>query len=154
MPQSIPSNWLSFKRESCISENTGEFSLRDRAALTKRIHCTSQHGALVNRFPVMMTLIGWREFPTIFWSALTKCSIYQTIFMITCFNGKVEGNQLIQIQPSNLTTFMIMIVLEQRVFVWTVWCRSTVLTCHLDRKVWWLKTPIIWLILCKPDVAD
>ena len=46
-----------------ISENTGKFLLCDLAALTNRIYCTSQHGTLVNRFPVMMMLIGWREFP-------------------------------------------------------------------------------------------
>ena len=51
-----------------ISENTGKFSLRDLAALTNRSYCISQHGALVNRFPVMMTPIGWSKFPTIVWS--------------------------------------------------------------------------------------
>ena len=50
-----------------ISENTGKFVLRDLATLTNSTYCTSQHGALVNRFPVMMTPFGWREFPTIFW---------------------------------------------------------------------------------------
>ena len=40
--------------------------LRDLTALTNRIYCNSQRGALVNRFPVKKTPIGWREFPTIF----------------------------------------------------------------------------------------
>ena len=51
-----------------VSENTRKFLLRDLAALTNSIYCNSQHGALMNRFPVKMTPIGWREFPTIFWS--------------------------------------------------------------------------------------
>ena len=50
------------------SENTGKFLVRNLAALTNSIYCNSQHGALMNRFPVMITPIGWREFPTIFWS--------------------------------------------------------------------------------------
>ena len=50
------------------SENTGKFSLCNLAALTNSIYCNSQHGALMNRFSVMMAPIGWREFPTIFWS--------------------------------------------------------------------------------------
>ena len=50
------------------SENTGEFLLRDLAKLTNSIYCYSQHGGLMNRFPVMITPISWREFPTIFWS--------------------------------------------------------------------------------------
>ena len=49
-----------------ISENAGKFLLRNLAALTNSIYCTSQHGALMNRFTVMMTPIGWREFRTIF----------------------------------------------------------------------------------------
>ena len=49
-----------------ISENTGKFLLRDLAALTNSIYCNSQCGPLMNRFPVMMTPIGWRKFPTIF----------------------------------------------------------------------------------------
>ena len=52
------------------SENTGKFLLRDLAAVTKNIYCHSQHGALMNRFPVMTTAIGWRELPTVFWSDL------------------------------------------------------------------------------------
>ena len=48
------------------SENTGKFLLRDLAALTNSIYCKSQHGALMNRFPVMITPIGWKEFPTTF----------------------------------------------------------------------------------------
>ena len=47
------------------SGDTGKFMLRNLAALTNIIHCNPQHGALLNRFPVMMTPIGWREFPTI-----------------------------------------------------------------------------------------
>ena len=54
------------------SENTGKFLLLNLAALTNRIYCNSQHGALMNRFPVEMTPIGWREFPTIFWSDFQK----------------------------------------------------------------------------------
>ena len=56
------------KRPDGISENTGKFLLSDLAALTNSIYFNSQHGALLNRFPVRMTPIGWREFPTIFWS--------------------------------------------------------------------------------------
>ena len=48
----IDSNMLS------ISENTGKFLLRDLGALTNSIYCNSQRGALMNRFPVMMTPIG------------------------------------------------------------------------------------------------
>ena len=59
----IYGNHLLFK---CRSENTWKFLLRDLAALTNSICCNYQHGALINRFPVIMTLIGWREFPTIF----------------------------------------------------------------------------------------
>ena len=40
------------------------------AALTNSIYC-NPIGALMNRFPVMVTPIGWREFPTIFWSVLS-----------------------------------------------------------------------------------
>ena len=47
-------------------ENTGKFLLRNVAALTNSIYCNSRHGALMNRFSVMMTPIGWREFPTIY----------------------------------------------------------------------------------------
>ena len=50
------------------SENTGKFLLYNLAALTNSIYCNSRHGLLMNRFPVMMTPIGWRELPTIFWS--------------------------------------------------------------------------------------
>ena len=53
---------------SYILENTGKFLFRDLAALTNNSYCNYQYGALKNRFPVMMTPIGWREFPTIFWS--------------------------------------------------------------------------------------
>ena len=49
-----------------ISENTGKFLLRDLAALTNSIYCNSQRGTLMNRFPVTMTPIGSKEFPTIF----------------------------------------------------------------------------------------
>ena len=49
-----------------ISENTGKFLLRDLATLTNSIFSNSQHGALMNRLSVMMTPIGWREFPTMF----------------------------------------------------------------------------------------
>ena len=52
----------------CRWENTGKSMLRYLAALTNSIYCNFQHGALMNRFPVMMTPIGWREFLTIFWS--------------------------------------------------------------------------------------
>ena len=45
----------------------GNSLLHDLAALTNSIYRTSEHGALMNRFPVMMTpREGWREFPTIF----------------------------------------------------------------------------------------
>ena len=44
----------------------GNSLLRYLAALTNSIYYDSQHGALMNRFPVMMSPIGWREFPTIF----------------------------------------------------------------------------------------
>ena len=54
-----------------ISENTGKFLLRNLAALTNSIYCNSQRGALMNRFPVMMTPIGWREFLTIFLSEIS-----------------------------------------------------------------------------------
>ena len=49
-----------------ISENTGKFLLRALDALTNSIYCNSERGALMNRFTVMMTPIGWEEFPTIF----------------------------------------------------------------------------------------
>ena len=59
-------NSAGLKPASYSSENTGEFLLPNLAALTNSIYCKSQHGASMNRFPVMMTPIGWREFPTIF----------------------------------------------------------------------------------------
>ena len=55
------SSGLSFR-----SENTGKFLLRNLVALGNSIYYNSQCGALMNRFPVMMTPAGWREFPTIF----------------------------------------------------------------------------------------
>ena len=54
---------IEHKNEFFVSENTGKFLLRDLAVLTNNIYCISQLGALVNRLPVMMTPIGWREFP-------------------------------------------------------------------------------------------
>ena len=69
-----------------ISENTGKLLLRDLATLTNNIYCNSQRGALMNRFPVMMTPIGWREFPTIFWSGWNR-----TLFPRELKSKNVEG---------------------------------------------------------------
>ena len=68
--QSIFINSLYLVSNLRRSEDTGKFLLLNLAALTNSIYCNSQHGTLMNRFPVMMTPIGWREFPTIFWSEL------------------------------------------------------------------------------------
>ena len=59
--------------------------LCDLAALTNNIYCDSQNGVLVNRFPVMMMPIGWREFPTIFW--------YDYIQKLTLENS-IESDEL------------------------------------------------------------
>ena len=48
-----------FKYYSFQTENTGKFLFRDLAAPTKSIYCTSQRGALMNRFPVMMMPVRW-----------------------------------------------------------------------------------------------
>ena len=40
---------LNYRAKGHISENTGKFLLRDLAALTNSIYCTSQYGALMNR---------------------------------------------------------------------------------------------------------
>ena len=61
------------------SENTGKLLLRNLAALTNSIYCTSQHGALMNRLPVMMTPIGWREFPIIYLSVVYGCKILHSL---------------------------------------------------------------------------
>ena len=45
-----------------LSENTGKFLLRNLDALTNSIYCTSQYGALMNRFPVMMTTLETAKF--------------------------------------------------------------------------------------------
>ena len=72
-----------------ISENTGKFLLRDLGALTNSIYCNSQCEALMNRFPVMMTLIGWRKFPTIFWYVyvLLVCIISNIIYWVVIQQG-------------------------------------------------------------------
>ena len=66
------------------SENTGKFLFRDLSTPTNNIYCKSQHGALMNRFQVMMTPIGWREFPTIFWSETKSWWKIMNIRSYTC----------------------------------------------------------------------
>ena len=46
-----------FKELYNISKNSGKF-------LVRRIYCTPQHDALMNRVPSLMRPIGWKEFPT------------------------------------------------------------------------------------------
>ena len=46
--------------------------VRNISEQANSIYSTSQHEALMNRFPLMMTPIGWKEFPTIF---LSECNI-------------------------------------------------------------------------------
>ena len=62
-----------------ISENTGKFLLCDLGTLTNSIYFNSQRGTLMNRFHIPIP-IGWREFPTIFWSAyilnLVLCDLF------------------------------------------------------------------------------
>ena len=72
------------------SENIGKFLLRNLAALTNSTYCNSQHGTLMNRFPVMMTPIAWREFPIIFWSGGKK------------FHAQVENPWHLEISKTNI----------------------------------------------------
>ena len=62
--------WMKNKSTNSDQRILGNSLLRNLAALTNSIYCDSQHGALMNRFPVIMTPIGLREFSIIFWSVV------------------------------------------------------------------------------------
>ena len=85
-----------------ISENTGKFLLRNLAAPTNSIYCNSQHGALMNRCSVMMTPIGWREFPTIFWSVQLETKA--TWYLKNWWTAKCEAKKkaFLPVKPSQI----------------------------------------------------
>ena len=78
------------------SENTGKFLLRNLAALTNSIYCISQHGALMNRFPVMLMPIGLKRIS------------YNFLIWIYLLKTERMTNRK-EIKEANLETFVLQI---------------------------------------------
>ena len=102
-----------------------ESLLRDLAALTNSIYCNSQHGALMNRFPVMVTAVGWREFLTIFWF---ECSqpVYLKSWIHHCIWCKsIAWTTKSYLSPKQMTIPCWMVCLQRWEQKWPSMCIST-----------------------------